>query len=44
MGQKGPSPGRDIKDAGWQVKVAETILNNAFQIFDDDELDIQVTG
>jgi Rho GTPase-activating protein RGD1 len=44
MGQKGPSPGRDIKDAGWQAKVVETILNNAFQIFDDDELDIQVTG
>jgi hypothetical protein len=44
MGQKGPSPGRDIKDAIWEAKVVEIILNNAFQIFDDDELDIQVTG
>jgi hypothetical protein len=44
MGQNGPSPCRDIRDAGWQAKVVETILNNAFQIFDDDELDIQVTG
>jgi hypothetical protein len=28
----------------WEAKVVETILNNAFQIFDDEELDIQVTG
>jgi len=27
----------DIADAGWQAKVVETILNNTFQIFDDDE-------
>lgn len=44
MCQKGPSAGRGIKDARWQAKVVETILNNAFQIFKDDELDIQVTG
>ena len=44
MGQKGPSPDGDIKDAGWQAKVVETILNNAFQIFDDDELEKQVTS
>jgi Rho GTPase-activating protein RGD1 len=27
----------DIKDAGWQARVVETILNNTMQIFDDDE-------
>lgn len=26
----------NIADAGWQVRVVETILNNTFQIFDDD--------
>ena len=25
-----------IADAGWQVRVIETILVNTFQIFDDD--------
>ena len=28
---------QDIKDAGWQARVVETILNNTMQIFDDDE-------
>ncbi|KAK4935153.1 Rho GTPase-activating protein [Elasticomyces elasticus] len=45
MGQQGgggangqaPAGGADIADAGWQAKVIETILNNTFQIFDDDE-------
>lgn len=46
MGQGSPSsssaPGangaaQDIKDAGWQARVVETILNNTMQIFDDDE-------
>ncbi|KAI1617287.1 myosin IX [Exophiala viscosa] len=45
MGQQGgggansqaPGGGADIADAGWQAKVIETILNNTFQIFDDDE-------
>jgi hypothetical protein len=41
MGQQGhiggPGVGGDIKDAGWQSRVVETILNNTFQIFDDDD-------
>ena len=38
MGQQGNSGvGGDIKDAGWQARVVETILNNTFQIFDDDD-------
>ncbi|KIW35064.1 hypothetical protein, variant 1 [Cladophialophora immunda] len=42
MGQQGGvngnvAGGADIADAGWQAKVVETILNNTFQIFDDDE-------
>jgi hypothetical protein len=41
MGQQGhsggPGVGSDIKDAGWQARVVETILNNTFQIFDDDD-------
>jgi len=44
MGQQGGMNGHapnaaaaDIADAGWQAKVVETILNNTFQIFDDDE-------
>ncbi|KAL3466787.1 hypothetical protein BJX64DRAFT_249912 [Aspergillus heterothallicus] len=32
----GASSGGNIADAGWQVRVIETILNNTFQIFDDD--------
>jgi len=28
---------RDIRDAALQARVVETILNNTFQIFDDDE-------
>ncbi|KAJ5175659.1 uncharacterized protein N7482_001536 [Penicillium canariense] len=28
--------GGNIADAGWQVRMIETILNNTFQIFDDD--------
>jgi Rho GTPase-activating protein RGD1 len=33
----GPGVGGDIEDAGWQARVVETILNNTFQIFDDDD-------
>ena len=25
-----------IQDAGWQVRVVQTILENCYQIFDDD--------
>ncbi|KAL4799403.1 hypothetical protein BDV19DRAFT_355026 [Aspergillus venezuelensis] len=32
----GASSVGNIADAGWQVRVIETILNNTFQIFDDD--------
>lgn len=32
----GASSGGNIADAGWQVRVIETILVNTFQIFDDD--------
>ncbi|KAJ5816792.1 hypothetical protein N7447_009025 [Penicillium robsamsonii] len=32
----GANTGGNIADAGWQVRVVETILNNTFQIFDDD--------
>lgn len=28
--------GPNISDAGWQVRVIETILQNTYQIFDDD--------
>lgn len=41
MGQQvhggGPGGGVDIKDAAWQARVVETLLNNTFQIFDDDD-------
>ncbi|KAK5198706.1 Rho GTPase-activating protein [Exophiala xenobiotica] len=37
MNGQSPGAGADIADAGWQAKVVETILNNTFQIFDDDE-------
>jgi Rho GTPase-activating protein RGD1 len=33
----GPSVGGDMNDAHWQARVVETILNNTFQIFDDDD-------
>ena len=33
----GGGPQNDIKDAGWQARVVETLVNNTFQIFDDDE-------
>ena len=29
--------GADIRDAGWQARVVETILVNTLQIFDDDD-------
>ncbi|RDW77407.1 hypothetical protein BP6252_05460 [Coleophoma cylindrospora] len=32
----GSNTGHNIGDAGWQVKVIDTILNNTYQIFDDD--------
>jgi hypothetical protein len=32
----GTNTGSDIQDAGWQVRVIDTILNNTYQIFDDD--------
>ncbi|KAK4196175.1 putative Rho-GTPase-activating protein [Triangularia verruculosa] len=33
----GTSPGSAIADAGWQVRVIDTILQNTFQIFDEDD-------
>ena len=27
----------DVRDAGWQARVVETIILNTFQIFDDDD-------
>lgn len=42
MGQQPGAPagqgmnGPDIKDAGWQARVVETILNHTFEIFDED--------
>jgi len=32
----GTNTNSDIQDAGWQVRVIDTILNNTYQIFDDD--------
>ncbi|EZF11869.1 hypothetical protein H112_07086 [Trichophyton rubrum D6] len=32
----GTNAGRNIADSGWQARVIETILQNTFQIFDDD--------
>ena len=41
MGQQshsdGPGVGGDANDTHWQAIVVETILNNTFQIFDDDD-------
>jgi len=36
-GSASGAAGGDIRDAGWQARVVETILNNTMQIFDDDE-------
>ena len=33
----GTAPGANISDAGWQVRVVDTILQNTYQIFDDDD-------
>jgi hypothetical protein len=33
----GASTGPNIQDAGWQVRVIDTILQNTYQIFDDDD-------
>jgi Rho GTPase-activating protein RGD1 len=32
----GANTGPNIQDAGWQVRVINTILDNTYQIFDDD--------
>ncbi len=32
----GHNTGSNIADAGWQVRVIDTILQNTYQIFDDD--------
>ena len=32
----GSNAGQNIRDAGWQVQVIDTILQNTYQIFDDD--------
>ncbi|KAI1408566.1 RhoGAP-domain-containing protein [Hypoxylon sp. FL1857] len=32
----GTAPGSNIQDAGWQVRVVDTILQNTYQIFDED--------
>ena len=37
MGGAADGGAQDIKDAGWQARVVETILNNTLQIFDDDD-------
>lgn len=29
-------PGMGIEDAGWQIKVVDTILANTYNIFDDE--------
>ncbi len=33
----GTVPGASISDASWQVRVVDTILQNTYQIFDDDD-------
>ncbi|KAK4232383.1 hypothetical protein QBC38DRAFT_463997 [Podospora fimiseda] len=33
----GTIPGSSIADAGWQVRVVDTILQNTYQIFDEDD-------
>jgi hypothetical protein len=33
----GASTGPNIQDAGWQVRVIDTILQNTYQIFDEDD-------
>lgn len=37
MGGHGGGLSGEIEDAGWQARVIETILNNTYQIFDDDD-------
>ena len=32
----GTDPSKAIADAGWQIKVVDTILQNTYQIFDED--------
>ena len=32
----GTAPGSNIADAAWQVRVVDTILQNTYQIFDED--------
>ncbi|CAJ2504354.1 Uu.00g117480.m01.CDS01 [Anthostomella pinea] len=32
----GTAPGSNLADAGWQVRVVDTILQNTYQIFDED--------
>ena len=32
----GSNAGRNIADSGWQARIIETVLQNTFQIFDDD--------
>ena len=32
----GANAGQSVKDAGWQLRVIETILQNTYQIFDED--------
>lgn len=32
----GTDPSKAITDAGWQIKVVDTILQNTYQIFDED--------
>ncbi len=32
----GSNAGSNIADAGWQVRVVDTILQNTYQIFDDE--------
>jgi hypothetical protein len=32
----GSNTSQNLHDAGWQARVIDTILQNTFQIFDDD--------
>lgn len=32
----GTDPAKAIADAGWQIKVIDTIIQNTYQIFDED--------
>lgn len=37
LGDDSASGVADVRNAGWQARVIETIILNTFQIFDDDD-------